>query len=170
MIVLNAENKYSPKLYFVILLSTLIPILFFSLLGTSKGFIAIFIFLLFIVEMPIMVYFIFKFDSVSFVVDENKITINKGVFTRRSDTMTFDRIQNIECVTSMLMGIFGVTRLNLWTASPSQVVITEGTSQNIAQGVLFLDSPDADWLKNYILNKRAPTPLTTPVMQSTSTL
>ena len=161
MITLNTKNKYPLNFYLVIFISTFIPILIFSFIcmGMYKSFFTTLFSFLIIFELPIMIYYIFKFDSVSFVVNEDKITINKGVLIKRSNTITYDKIQNIECITGMLLGMCSVTRLDLWTSSPSQVVITKGTSQNIAQGVLFLNSIDADWLKNYILSKSVPAPV-----------
>jgi len=70
----------------------------------------------------------------------------------------------------MLMGMFKVSRLSIWTASPSQVIINKGTSQNIPEVILNIDSVDANWLKDFVLSKHtqpvAPTPEVTPTPQN----
>lgn len=164
MITLNTLTHYSKQVYFREISPILIVIFFISLSGAgSGGFLPIFFSFLFVIGLPYAIYKIIKINNISFVVNENSITKNYGVLTKRSNTLTFDKIQNINGVTSMFSSLFNLTKLNIWTASPSQTVISKGSSQNNPDIVLTLSLTDAEWIKNFILNKNikpsTPSPL-----------
>lgn len=154
MITLNAVTHYSKQVYFREISPILIVIFLISLLGAgSGGFFPIFFSLLYVIGIPYTIYHIVKINNISFIVNEDSITKNYGVLTKRSNTLTFDKIQNIDSVISIFSSLFNLTKLNIWTASPSQTVISKGSSQNNPDIVLTLDRTDADWLKNFILSK-----------------
>lgn len=164
MITLNAVTHYSKQVYFREISPILIVIFFISLSGSgSGGFFPVFFSLLFVIGIPYSIYNIVKINSISFIVSENSITKNYGILTKRSNTLTFDKIQNINGVTSVFSDLFNLTKLNIWTASPSQTIISKGTSQNHPDIVLTLDPIDADWLKKYILSKNIQPATTVPL-------
>lgn len=74
---------------------------------------------------------------------------------KHSNSITFDKIQNVECSNGPIMNFFNISQLNLWTASPSQIIIQRGRSENQAVESLLLNSADAFWLKEYILGKHS---------------
>lgn len=155
MITLNTVTHYSKQVYFREISPILIVIFFISLLSSgSSGFFPVFFSFLFVIGIPYAIYNIVKINSISYTVNENSITKNYGVLTKRSNTLTFNNIQNINSVTSMFSSLFNLTKLNIWTASPSQTVISKGSSQNHPDIVLTLNHVDADWLKNFILSKK----------------
>lgn len=156
MIAINTNIKYSSKVYGMYYTSILITLFLISLLFglLFHSFINTLLILLFIIGIPWSIYQTLKIDSKSFVITENSITKNTGILLKRSNTVTFDKIQNIECITGMLLEVFGLSHFYIWTASPSQITFNKGTSQHIPDIILVLDSSDANWLKDYILSKR----------------
>jgi hypothetical protein len=48
------------------------------------------------------------------------------------------------------MGMFGITNIDIWTSSPSQVNIKEGRMLNKPDGNIILTDEDADLLQEFI--------------------
>ena len=160
MITINTTNKYSNIIYLRYITPCFIVIFLISLLmlGTGKfsDVIGVFFVLSITIGAPYSLFFFFRIRGYSFVVTENSITQNYGIITKKSETVSFDKIQNIKSSSGILNRLFNLTQLTIWTASPSQAVINNGTSQNEPNIILLLDSTDADWLKNYLSNKNNP--------------
>ncbi len=108
----------------------------------------------FFIIFPIAIYFLLYYSTFSFSVDESKITINSGIIVHRSKSIPLNNIQNINDVSGLLMRMFGLTRMAIWTASASQIEIHNENSDNRPDGVLFLLNADGDWLKDYMLKKK----------------
>jgi uncharacterized membrane protein YdbT with pleckstrin-like domain len=165
MITVNTINKYSNKVYLRYITPCFIVIFFISLITLATGKISdavvAFFVLSLMIGVPYSLFFILRIKSYSFVVTENSITQNYGIITKKSETVNFDKIQNIKSSSSILNRLFGLTQLTIWTASPSQAVINNGTSQNEPNIILLLDSADANWLKNYLSSKNNPPTQTT---------
>lgn len=157
MITINTINKYSNKVYLRYVTPCFIVIFLISLLTLAAGKISdaigAFLVLSIIIGVPYSLFFFLRIKSYSFVLTENNITQNYGIITKRSETVSFDKIQNIKSSSGIFTRLFNLTQLTIWTASPSQTFIDKGTSQNEANIILLLDSIDADWIKNYISNK-----------------
>ena len=86
---------------------------------------------------------------------DGALTINSGIFVRRSNAISFAQIQNISNTTGPLAGIFGLSELHVWTASPSQIRVQKGITEHRPTGMLWLEAANAEWMKNFILEKRA---------------
>lgn len=154
MITINTTNKYSNKVYLRYITPCFVILLLFSLVvGKTSDILAFFIVLSIFIGIPYSVFFIIRIKSYSFIITENNITQNYGIITKKSETITFDKIQNIESFSNIINRLFGLTQLNIWTASLSQEYSRRGTSQNEPNIFLLLEKADANWIKKYILDK-----------------
>jgi len=100
------------------------------------------------IGLPVSIYMLLLYRSISFIVEDGRITINSGIITKKSKVIPFNKIQNVNCVRGLLIRIFGLSVVNIWTASPSQINI----NAKKPDGVLILTVDDAEWLKNFIIN------------------
>jgi uncharacterized membrane protein YdbT with pleckstrin-like domain len=153
MIELNKLTPYPPIAKWYTLTKITLIILVFSAPFTFGGF-EVWLGSIFLAAilfgLPITAFSLIHFKTKSFIVENDKITINKGVLTRTSKSIPFDRIQNVTCVSGLLMRLFGITKINIWTASHSQ--LEDGTSID-PDGLLVLLKGDAEYLKNTITNR-----------------
>jgi len=157
MINLNTENKLPEKLKSYCLTELALVIFLLSLAFMAMG-IKIwtsFFWLSIFVGLPVYLYLLVSYGAIKFVVDENKITINSGILLKRSKSIAFNKVQNIENVKGLLRQQFGLSTVKIWTSSPSQIKIRKAESENRPDGTLTLEDSDADWLKNYILDKQS---------------
>ncbi|MDO8561943.1 MAG: PH domain-containing protein [bacterium] len=98
----------------------------------------------------------------SFVLTERGVTINSGVLFRQSKTIDSNRMQNVNNVRGPLLMIFGLTGVQIWTASPDQVSFSTSYSRNgrstivrpKPDGLLILRKGDAEWVRNYLTQQR----------------
>ena len=109
--------------------------------------------ILIFIGVPIAFCYSLSYLNVSFIVEEDKITINKGVIFKKSKTIAYRSIQNINILKGPLQGLAGISSINIWTASPGQKSNrgnqdTPGKSD----GSLLLNTTDATWLRNFVLN------------------
>ena len=106
-------------------------------------------------------YSIFWYLTFSFMVSEQGITINSGVLFRSSRTIDFNKVQNVDNTRGPLQMMFGLTGVNIWTASQDQLRFSTVTIGGIPRtrasarpdGKLYLSGQDADYLKDYIAKK-----------------
>lgn len=107
-------------------------------------------------------YAIAWYATFSFLVADQSITINSGVIVKRSKTIDFNKIQNVNNVRGPLQMIFGLAQVDLWTASQDQLSFStvsygngrSGTRmQAKPEGRLYLLKQDAEDLKNTISQK-----------------
>jgi membrane protein YdbS with pleckstrin-like domain len=89
---------------------------------------------------------VLKFRSSSFVLTDKSISVASGIFFQNSSTIRFDRIQDVATRRDPLLMLLGLTSVAIWTASPDQRL---GKSKR-PDGLVILNSADADWLKNYL--------------------
>lgn len=81
--------------------------------------------------------------SFSFIVKNNEITINSGIIHKKSKTLLFQSVQTVNIETSLSKKLFGLSELEIWTASPAQ-------SRGEADVTLILETKDAEQLKDII--------------------
>lgn len=157
MININTENKLPEKLrwYYLTELALVIFLLSFVFMATGIKIWTSFFWLSIFVGLPVYLYLLVSYGAIKFVVDENKITINSGILLKRSKSIAFNKVQNIENVKGLLRQQFGLSTVKIWTSSPSQIKIRKAESENRPDGTLTLENSDADWLKNYILDKQS---------------
>ncbi len=91
-----------------------------------------------------------RYAFTTFVVTNNEITIATGILLRRFKSVSFDQVQDIDITMGVLKSIFGLGDMNIWTASQSQT----GNGLPRSDAMLTLESKDAEWLKNFILDNR----------------
>ena len=91
------------------------------------------------------------YNSISFMIDDDKLTINSGVIIKQSKTIPFLNIQNISTTSGPLQRIFKISSINIWTASTGQ---TNNELAHNPDGQLWLHTADATWLKNFIADKQ----------------
>lgn len=136
-----------PFLFSLVSLLVILKLKFLFLLVIFLGF------FLFIV-LPIVFLLLLYYKFFSFLLEEDKITINYGLVVKHSKSIPFQTIQKVENVRGILDSFFGLSKVNIWTASPEQINVYEGTSGHKPEASLFLLIKDGEWLKNFILRKR----------------
>jgi len=102
----------------------------------------------------IALWLLLDYACISYVISEHMITINSGILIKRSKSIPFAGVQNINNSRDPISMIFGISKINIWTASPSQIQINNGNSENAPSGLLLLRDDDAVWLKDYILKNK----------------
>jgi len=158
MIELGKQNKIPVKIKWYILtyilLLILLPSLLFSVFGKNFG-VSLFSFLAIFVGLPIFIYLSIYYSRLTFVVENDRITINSGIIIKRSKSIPFDKVQNVENVGGLLLRMFGLSRVNIWTSSPEQIQVHKKETTHKPDGRLELNTSDAEWLKNFILSKHS---------------
>jgi uncharacterized membrane protein YdbT with pleckstrin-like domain len=162
MINLNTPNKLPKKIRWYIL-TKLVLLIFFLCFITTLPFelLRVHLFnylfwpLLIFLGTPLFIYLSLDYNSINFIVEENKITINSGIIMKRSKSIPFGSIQHITNVSGIFRRLFGLSTVYIWTSSPSQIHISRGESGNRASGILELEKADGEWLKNFILSKHS---------------
>lgn len=96
-------------------------------------------------------YFFLYYSTFSFLLTSTNIVINSGVFIKGSKVIDFNKIQNINMTTGPIQALFGVASVQIWTASPDQIVITKGSATARPSGYIVLYKEDAEWLKNFLV-------------------
>ena len=97
-----------------------------------------------LIGVAVLLWSIFWYVTFSFTVTDQNITINSGVLFRRSRTIDFNKIQNINNTRGPVQAMFGLSGVNIQTVS-----------QAVARpaGKIYLLQQDADDLKSYIASK-----------------
>jgi len=126
--------------------------IFASMSGNTSWFSILFSMLIFI-GLPVCIYISILFSSISFTVEGGKITIYSGIFTKKSKVIFFDKIQNVNCIRGPLMQMFGVSTINIWTASPEQLSFGKNGSTHTPDGSLLLTDDLTEWLQEVITRK-----------------
>lgn len=119
---------------------------------------------------PFYLYVFIKIKSISWIVDENKITINSGIITKESTSIPLINIQNANLNRGPFCSLFNLSNLNIWTASPNQIHTERGNSTSSPSASLFLLTPDAEWLKNFLLTPHQSAPIKVQIQQPTQSI
>ncbi len=90
----------------------------------------------------------------SFEVNDNAITVYSGVIFRQHETINFSRIQSIENERGPILALFGLTLMEVWTASPNQHASSPAAVPR-ADTRLYLTRDAANQLKNFMLHRPA---------------
>ena len=155
MLPLNTHNQLPENLKWYALAKFTIPIFILSLFALANGnWVSTFLMLFFILTLPIWSLVTLSIMYVSFIVTESTITINSGIFFKKSITIPFNQVQNCDSSRGPLSSSFGLSRLRIWTASASQIQINRGKSDNKPDGELWLQTSQAQALKEFIASKR----------------
>lgn len=139
--------------YFMrIIVLTFCVFILFSLPGIRIFRAAMVWLMIFFINIPIFVILFLSYMNFSFVIKDSDITVNSGILVKRSKLIPFNRIQNIELKSGLLMRFLGLTRVNIWTSSPAQIKIHNKQSEHTPDSAITLYNEDAVWLQNFILN------------------
>ncbi len=154
MITLNNKTKISTivKRQWVAEVFIVIVMISLTLSLISGSFFQIFSFFLIFLGLPLTIYSLIHLNSISFVVEDDKITINYGIIVKHSNTIPYRNIQNILNRRSVSGQLFRVTTINIWTAAPNQI---DSHNERKPDGKLYLPTLDANWLKDFILNNNS---------------
>jgi membrane protein YdbS with pleckstrin-like domain len=89
---------------------------------------------------------IIRYKWFSFLLTDKSISIDSGVLFRKSCTIRFDRIQDVNTIRNPLHMMLGLASVAIWTASLDQRV----GNANRPDGLIVLNADTADWLKEYL--------------------
>lgn len=155
MISLETTNKLPKNLYYCSLFKLTTVMFLISLFGgmASNAILATFLALMIVIGGPIFLCVAISYKYISFIVDKTKIVINSGIIFKKSIAIPFDRVQNVDCNKGPVLGLFGLSKINIWTASPNQISIQGKSSSSNPDGILIIPIDDAKWLQSFILNK-----------------
>jgi membrane protein YdbS with pleckstrin-like domain len=106
--------------------------------GTSALF---YLFAIFLVVNAIL-----RYKWFSFLLTDKNISIDSGVLFRKSCTIRFDRIQDVNTIRNPLHMMLGLASVAIWTASLDQRV----GNANRPDGLIVLNADTAEWLKEYL--------------------
>lgn len=90
------------------------------------------------------------YESMSFLVTNNSITANWGIFVKKSKTVLFDTVQTMDSKGGLIMGMCGIVEFRINITSPSQININSGSATKAYDFSVVLSSDEADWLANFI--------------------
>jgi uncharacterized membrane protein YdbT with pleckstrin-like domain len=158
---LNLINRLPLRVKWYFLVKIIIAIIIISWtfsfpFGNESYFLAFFVPSFILIGLPIFLsVYLSECKFLSFIVHDTNITIDSGVLTKQSKSISFDKIQNIENTSGILSRIFNLSEIKIWTSSPEQIHISKDGTTHRPTGMLLLDSIDAKWLKNFILSKQS---------------
>jgi membrane protein YdbS with pleckstrin-like domain len=89
---------------------------------------------------------VLSFKWFTFVLTDRNLTIDSGVLARSSNTVRFDRIQDVNTRRDPLHALLGLKSVDIWTGSPDQFA----GNRRRPEGHLVLEAEDADWLRDYL--------------------
>ena len=113
------------------------------------------VFFMFLVLSVFYALFLYWFYiNTTFSFDDKRITKRSGILNKQSTVIQFDRIQNIKLRSDIIMRLFNISIIEIWTASQSQLSLDKGGDNDTSADIsLFLDSPQAEKLRLFMLEK-----------------
>jgi membrane protein YdbS with pleckstrin-like domain len=164
MIPLNSRQGLPPSAFWYVALRSVAAAIFLILIGSlfqlasnssnvaCRGLLCghvsggemsalIYLFAIFLVVNAIL-----RYKWFSFVLTDKNISIDSGVLFRRSCTIRFDRIQDVNTIRNPLHMMLGLASVAIWTASLDQ----RAGKVNRPDGLIVLDVDTAEWLKEYL--------------------
>jgi len=158
MINQNTPNKLPSAVKWHVLIELILiafalsfPFLFFN----KEAWFSVFSLTLIFIGLPVFIYFLLYFKSLTFIVENDKITINSGIIVKRSNSISFDKVQNVESNRGILARMLGLSKISIWTSSPEQIKIYRKETIYKPAGSLELMVADGEWLKAFILSKHS---------------
>jgi len=167
MIPLNSRQGLPPNAFWYVALRSLAAAIFLILIGSlfhlasnspnvaCRGLLCgrggqtsmlIYLFAIFLVVNAIL-----RYKWFTFLLTDKNISIDSGVLFRRSCTIRFDRIQDVNTIRNPLHMMLGLASVAIWTASLDQRV----GNANRPDGLIVLNADTADWLKEYLSDPTA---------------
>lgn len=120
--------------------------------SVPPGLTAVLFAVIFLASIVTLAYPVLHYLLLSYEVGEHAITINSGILFRQHETINYNRIQVIDNERGPILMIFGLTRLEIWTAShaghaSSPAAVPEPDAH------ILLDKDTAENLMNYVLHR-----------------
>lgn len=103
---------------------------------------------------PIFIYLYLSYKNFSYIIDDDKITTYTGILSKRTKTISFNTIQNVETDSGIISRIFKIAEINIWTSSPSQIEINRGDSNNKPDISFYLSIEDSGKVRDIIYKKK----------------
>ncbi len=104
---------------------------------------------------PILFYLLFSFE-----LTEHTITVNSGILFRQYETIDFNKVQAMDQERGPLLMLFGLTEINIWTASADQLTFSVGANALKTRPRpdvrMLLRKDDAQKLKDLAMSSKAP--------------
>lgn len=123
--------------------------------GGSRAYTSALILLFIFIGIPGVIYALLSFKNTSFMIEEGKLTINRGIINKQSKTIPFNTVQNVSVFGGPVTSLFGISGIKIWTASPGQRSVTSDGKQRMKpDGYLFLFTQDANWLRNEVVKQK----------------
>ena len=157
MIESNKPNKLPSKFKLYILVKLILLLLLMSspfFLFNKKVGGTVFMFLLFFPGLFAFVYLWLYYHLLTFIVENDKITINSGVIIKHSKSIPFNQVQNVDIAKGLLHRLFGLCKVNIWTSSVGQIQFYKKETTRRPDGTLDILSADGEWLKDFILSRK----------------
>lgn len=153
MLDINQPNTlpFSVQLFaFFVVVSKVFLFSLLFVIGGRDTWVGMFWFLQIIFALPLGLYSVLQVRSVSFLFDNNTITIHSGIFSKNSIVIPYNKLESISVTQGVLKRVFGLASLQLWTASPSQLNFSsKGKNDHNPDGLLILPVIQAEALKNF---------------------
>jgi|SRR3989344_557308 len=110
-----------------------------------------------IIVYPVLYWYLFTYELTA-----QSITVNSGILFRQYETIDFGRVQTIDNERGPLLWLFGLTIVEIWTASADQLEFTmnkhSAHSRPRPDTMLILQSDDAQALKDFIMRAKGGVP------------
>lgn len=101
--------------------------------------------------LPFWLFMLMADRAISYTYDDNRLTINSGILSKQSNNIPYPNVQNVKINTGLLMNLFGLAGISIWTASQGQI----GSRRNSKpDGYLKLNKEDAQQLEEIILRRK----------------
>lgn len=152
----DEDYKKVLKIYLVIIVLILLIIPLISLIFLNKylgGMNVIWIYLIFMLITPILVYILFGqsfankvFENYSFKLEETGIRIKIGIFTIREKFIPYNKIENLEITSGLIERHYGVSSIKIETAGKG-MPYAEGTILGIRDPVPLMEEIRANMKK-----------------------
>jgi uncharacterized membrane protein YdbT with pleckstrin-like domain len=114
--------------------------------NTTKSFIALFVFIGF----PFWIYSVLYYKAISFMIKDATIEAYAGLLSKRSRTIPFTKVHNVDIARGVLSAPFGLSKIRIWTDGDIQMHAATKKHRPIS---FWMQTEDAEELKNTILSK-----------------
>lgn len=105
------------------------------------------------IGIPYIIYIYLSYVNTSYSFDHDKIIKRHGIIVKRSSAIQFNKIQNIDLRSDLMMRVFQISLINIWTASQSQLASSGNVKKADPEICLFLDTNEAEKLRAFIIDK-----------------
>lgn len=114
--------------------------------GIAGNFAVAFKLFFFFIIVPIFIFLLIENKMISYLFDNSRIVINRGIIFKVNKSIPYSNIQNIKVKTGPLLSIFGLANILIWTASQGQLS-NKGIKPD---GSLIINKDDARFLSDVI--------------------